>query len=159
MSGIKTWFAGLNQREKSMVTILGFMLVLLILFIAVVMPIKKYMTVLNTDVKSYAADLPIVQQKVAAIKARGVSTSTGNNLPLNQLVTQTAQSFGLKFSRIEEKKRNQEIQLRLDDVEFDQLLRWIAMLEQSRGLIVDTLRVSDTDTTGMVDASLKISKS
>lgn len=79
-------------------------------------------------------------------------------MSLNQLVNQTAKSFGLSFSRIEERERNKEIQLRLDDVEFDQLLRWISQLEQDRGLVVDTLRVSKKDAVGKVDASIKLIK-
>jgi len=158
MNAIKNWYKGLNENERNLVSILAVMMVLLIIFIAIVMPIKSYMKGLNQSVVNAEQDLPTIASKVQALKNR----SGGNkaiNQSLNQLVTQTSKQYGLKFSRIEERKRDEEIQVRLDDVEFDQLLRWVSQLEQDKGLIIDTLRVSDTDVTGMVDASVKFIKS
>ena len=158
MSALKSWYAGLNQREKSMVSILAVLMTLLLIYLLIIMPIKKYNQTLANEVDYYKAQLPLVEKKVAAVKGHNGSSRGNPNLSLNQMVTQTASSFGLKFSRIEEKVRNKEMTLRLDNIEFDQLLRWISMLEQDQGLIVSTLRISDTDSIGKVDASLKLIK-
>lgn len=158
MSSIKAWYSGLNERERSMVTILGIMMVILILFIAVVMPLRSYLSNLNQSVATAKEDLPIIASKVQALQARSGNGQPTTARSLNQLITTSSKRYGLKFSRIEERKRNEEIQVRLDDVEFDQLLRWATQLEQQQGLVIDTLRVSDTDTIGMVDASIKFIK-
>lgn len=158
MNAIKDWYKGLNENERNLVSILAVMMVILILFIAIVMPIKSYMKGLNQSVANAEQDLPVIASKVQALKNRAGGNKAINQ-SLNQLVTQTSKQYGLKFSRIEERKRDEEIQVRLDDVEFDQLLRWVSQLEQDKGLIIDTLRVSDTDVTGMVDASVKFIKS
>ncbi|WP_223670693.1 type II secretion system protein GspM [Kangiella shandongensis] len=159
MSSIKAWYSGLNQRERSMVTVLGIMMIILILFIAVVMPLRTYLSDLNQSVATAKEDLPIIASKVQALQARSGSSQVTTSRSLNQLITTSSKRYNLKFSRIEERKRNEEIQVRLDDVEFDQLLRWAAQLEQQQGLVIDTLRVSDTGTIGMVDASIKFIKS
>ncbi|GAA4344937.1 type II secretion system protein GspM [Kangiella taiwanensis] len=158
MKVLKDWYTSLNQRERSMVTVLGIMMILLIVFIAVVLPTKKYIASLNERVERMESDLPQIASKVKALQARSGNSRQASNQSLNQLVTNTSKQFGLKFSRIEERKRDEEIQVRLDDVEFDQFLRWVGQLEQQQGLIIDTLRVSDTDETGMVDASVKFIK-
>ena len=158
MNSIKSWYSGLNIRERNMVLILGIMMVLLILFIAVVLPLKNYMNDLDDRVATAKRDLPEVAAKVQALQSRSGSQQPSSRQSLNQLITNSSMRYGLKFSRIEERKRDEEIQVRLDDVEFDQLLRWVGQLEQQQGLVIDTLRVSDTDDIGMVDASIKFIK-
>ena len=158
MNSIKSWYSGLNMRERNMVLILGIMMVLLILFIAVVLPLKSYMNDLDDRVATAKRDLPEVAAKVQALQSRSGSQQPSSRQSLNQLITNSSKRYGLKFSRIEERKRDEEIQVRLDDVEFDQLLRWVGQLEQQQGLVIDTLRVSDTDDIGMVDASIKFIK-
>lgn len=158
MNSIKSWYSGLNIRERNMVLILGIMMVLLILFIAVVLPLKSYMNDLDDRVATAKRDLPEVAAKVQALQSRSGSQQPSSRQSLNQLITNSSKRYGLKFSRIEERKRDEEIQVRLDDVEFDQLLRWVGQLEQQQGLVIDTLRVSDTDDIGMVDASIKFIK-
>lgn len=158
MSALKTWYSGLQERERNMVIALGVALAILLIFLLVVLPLKNYFKSLNDDLSYYENQVMTVQKQVAAIKSAGPGKVTNDNISLNQLVNQTAKSFGLSFSRIEERERNKEIQLRLDNVEFDQLLRWISLLEQGRGLVVDTLRVSKKDAVGRVDASIKLIK-
>ncbi|PXF64028.1 type II secretion system protein GspM [Kangiella spongicola] len=157
MDSIKQWYTGLNVRERNMVLILGVMMVLLIVFIAVVMPVKKHIHQLNENVTLAKRDLPEITSKVRALQSRSGGQQVSRQ-SLNQLITTSSKRYGLRFSRIEERKRDEEIQVRLDDVEFDQVLRWVGSLEQDQGLVVDTLRVSDTDTIGMVDASIKFIK-
>lgn len=158
MSALKTWYSSLQERERNMVIALGVALAILLIFLLVVLPLKNYFKSLNDDLSYYENQVMTVQKQVAAIKSAGPGKVTNDNISLNQLVNQTAKSFGLSFSRIEERERNKEIQLRLDNVEFDQLLRWISLLEQGRGLVVDTLRISKKDAVGRVDASIKLIK-
>ena len=158
MNALTTWYQGLQDRERSMVLALGVALGILLIFLVVILPLKNYFKSLDDDLNYYQNQITTVNRQVAAIKSAGPATVTNSSISLNQLVNQTAKSYGLSFSRIEERQRNKEIQLRLDDVEFDQLLRWIALLEQERGLVVDTLRVSKKDTVGKVDASIKLIK-
>ncbi|GAA0205853.1 hypothetical protein GCM10009123_11630 [Kangiella japonica] len=157
MDSIKQWYTGLNIRERNMVLVLGVMMALLIIFIAMVMPVKKHIHQLNESLVLAKRDLPEITSKVRALQSRSGGKQVSRQ-SLNQLITTTSKQYGLKFSRIEERKRDEEIQVRLDDVEFDQVLRWVGSLEQEQGLVVDTLRVSDTDTIGMVDASIKFIK-
>lgn len=156
MSALKSWYAGLNQREKLMVNILGIAFALLLLSLLVILPIKEYRTGLVDDRDAYKGQVATLKTQVAALRAGGVRPSSDQ--PLNQLLSQTANQFGLKLSNIQERKRNQEYQLRLDDVEFNQLIRWVSNLEQAKGLIVENFRVSKTDATGKVDVSLKVLK-
>ncbi len=155
MNGIKNWYAGLNQREKTMVLALAIASLLLLLTLLVVTPLKRYQANLKADRDAIASQVGSLKQQVAVLQggSRPVSKQ-----PLNQLVNQTASQFGLKLSNIQERKRNQEIILRLDDVEFDNLIRWVSDLEQAKGLFIENIRVSNTDAIGKVDVSLKVLK-
>ncbi len=154
MSELKNWYAGLNQREKLMIQILGIAFGLLLITLLIILPIKDYRAGLVNDRDALASQLGTLKQQVTTLKAGGVNTAS--NQPLNQMVNQTANQYGLRLSNIQERKRNQEMQLRLDDVEFDKLIQWVADLEQNKGLIVENLRVSKTDASGKVDVSLKV---
>ncbi|WP_251358892.1 type II secretion system protein GspM [Kangiella sp. TOML190] len=156
MSGLKTWYVGLNQRERIMVNLLATSFAILLLTLLVIMPLKKYKAGLEADRNALAAQVVNLKQQVAAIK--GGSNIKPSQKALNQLVTQTAQNYNISFSSIQERKRDKEIQLRMDEVEFDNFIRWITLLEQKNGLIIDNLRVSDTDEVGKVDVSLKVLK-
>lgn len=158
MNAIKSWYSGLNQNERNLVSLLSIMIIALILFIAVVLPVRGYLNDLNQRVDNATKDLPGIASKVEALQNRTGGTNSVRNQSLNQLITTSSKRYGLQFSRIEERKRNEEIQVRLDEAEFDQLLRWVGQLEQQHGLVIDTLRVSDTETVGMVDASIKFIK-
>lgn len=154
MGGIKNWYAGLNQREKMMVNVLAVAMGLLLISLLVIVPIKDYRNNLISDRDSLAMQLGSLKKQVATLKSGGVKSVS--NQPLNQMLNQTAQQFGLRFTNIQERKRNQEIQLRLDNANFDKLLLWVAILEQKEGLIIETFRVSKTDNAGKVDVSLKV---
>ena len=93
VKAIKDWYSGLNQRERSMVTILGAMMILLIIFIAVVLPIKKYVNGLNNDVQQLESDLPIVASKVQALQTRSGNSTQVTRQSLNQLITKKFKVF------------------------------------------------------------------
>ncbi|MRX28225.1 type II secretion system protein GspM [Kangiella sp. HZ709] len=154
MSELKNWYAGLNQREKLMIQILAISFGLLLITLLIILPIKDYRAGLVNDRDALASQLGALKQQVATLKAGGVNATSSQ--PLNQMVNQTANQYGLRLSNIQERKRNQEMQLRLDDVEFDKLIQWVSDLEQNKGLIVENFRVSKTDASGKVDVSLKV---
>ena len=97
MNSIKSWYSGLNMRERNMVLILGIMMVLLILFIAVVLPLKSYMNDLDDRVATAKRDLPEVAAKVQALQSRSGSQQPSSRQSLNQLITNSSKRYGLKF--------------------------------------------------------------
>lgn len=152
MSGFKKWYSGMSKNEKTMVIILVISIMLLLISLFVVKPLKESYKIQMSDGEYYSSQLPTIKRQVASMQGGQVSA----NGQLNQIMSSSAKSYGLKFSSIQERKRNQEVQVSLDDVEFDRLIRWISELEQSKGFVVANFRASNTDAQGLVDASIKI---
>lgn len=152
MSGFKNWYSGMSKNEKTMIIILAISIMLLLISLFVVKPLKESYKVQVSDGDYYSSQLPTIKRQVAGMQ-NGQSSATGQ---LNQVMSDSAKSYGLKFSSIQERKRNQEVQVSLNEVEFDKLIRWISELEQSKGFVVANFRASNTDTEGLVDASIKI---
>lgn len=152
MGGFKKWYSGMSKNEKTMVIILVISIMLLLISLFVVKPLKESYKIQMSDGEYYSSQLPTIKRQVASMQGGQVSA----NGQLNQIMSSSAKSYGLKFSSIQERKRNQEVQVSLDDVEFDRLIRWISELEQSKGFVVANFRASNTDAQGLVDASIKI---
>lgn len=140
------------QSERTLVMILVIAIILLCLTIFVIKPLKESYKFQVSDADYYAKQLPTVKRQVSSMQGGHVSVAG----QLNQIVSNSAKSHGLKFSSIQERKRNQEIQVSLDDVEFDKLIRWVSELEQAKGFTIANFRASNTDAQGLVDVSLKV---
>lgn len=158
MNAITSWYKNLNQREKPMVNLLAAMLVIFLIYFVLVSPLASYQNQLEEDQEYFSDSLATVSMQVQALASNKGSAPPNSRQTLNQLVTQSSGRYGLKLKNISEPKKNQTIQVRLDEAEFNQVLRWVVTLENQHGLIVDTLRVSDTDDIGRVDVSLKITR-
>lgn len=158
MSRLTTWYKGLNEREKPMVNLLALIIILFAIYLLIIMPIKSYMNQLSEDEEYYQTSLTDISMQAKALSRNRTNPNSNSKQTLNQLVNLTANRYQLKLKNISETKRNKELQVRLDDAEFDQLLRWVLVLENQHALTIDTLRVSDTDDVGKVDVSLKIIK-
>jgi general secretion pathway protein M len=63
-------------------------------------------------------------------------------------VSQTSQQFQIKVSRMQPK--DEQLDLMLDDVPFEQLLRWLQLLQGEHGVRLVQLEVTDTDMPGVV---------
>lgn len=140
------------QSERTLVMILVIAIILLCLTIFFIKPLKESYNFQVSDADYYAKQLPTVKQQVSSMQGGHISVAG----QLNQIVSNSAKSHGLKFSSIQERKRNQEIQVSLDDVEFDKLIRWVSELEQAKGFTIANFRASNTDAQGLVDVSLKV---
>lgn len=158
MNGIKSWFYGLESREKNMVMLLGVALMILILTVALVLPLKNYYAELSSDAEYFESKVSRVANNVARLKSTNPQAVNTSSQPLNQLITSTANPFGLKFSNVDMNSKKTEVQVRLDNADFNQLILWVAQLEQNRGLVVESMRVSENDDIGRVSASLKLSR-
>jgi general secretion pathway protein M len=72
------------------------------------------------------------------------------------VLTSSAESLGLRISRLQPNSRG-GVQLRMESVAFDALLRWLHGLEEQQGLLLEEVSVSQSGAPGIVSASLRVS--
>lgn len=155
---MKEWFAGLNQREQLSLVALGFALSLYFLYMLAWAPLAEQRNRLTLQNQSTAESLQRVDAMVSEItrlRAGGVASTAQRNL--TALVNQSTNRYGLQVSRLQPNSRG-DIQVRLENAVFDDLVAWLDEIENREGLLVTEVAITRTGSSGRVNASIRIAQ-
>jgi type II secretory pathway component PulM len=155
---LKEWFAGLNQREQLSLVALGFALGLYFLYMLAWAPLAEHRNRLTLQNQSTAESLQRVDAMVSEItrlRAGGVASTAQRNL--TALVNQSTNRYGLQVSRLQPNSRG-DIQVRLENAVFDDLVAWLDEIENREGLLVTEVAITRTGSSGRVNASIRIAQ-
>jgi general secretion pathway protein M len=157
---MKNWWNNLSERER-WITGGGGALVLFFLVYALLWhPFRTSLLNLRQTVASQRQDLAWMQQAAAEVKRLSasptvVTTRQSNPQSLLTLVDQTARTAGLGtvIKRIEPQGED-KLRVQFEQVDFDQLVRWLGSLEQEHGVTSASVTIDRQSEAGQVDARL-----
>ena len=155
---MKEWFAGLNQREQLSIFVLGIALVLYLLYMLAWAPLAQRREELALQNESVAQSLQRVDAMVSEIlrlREGGVASTAQRNL--TSLVNQSTSRHGLQVSRLQPNSRG-DIQVRLENAVFDDLLAWLDDVENREGLLVTEIAITRSGNAGRVNATIRIAQ-
>ena len=155
---MKEWFAGLNQREQLSLFVLGIALLLYLLYMLAWAPLAERREELALQNESVAQSLQRVDAMVSEIvrlREGGVASTAQRNL--TSLVNQSTGRHGLQVSRLQPNSRG-DIQVRLENAVFDDLLAWLDDVENREGLLVTEIAITRSGATGRVNATIRIAQ-
>jgi general secretion pathway protein M len=155
---LKEWFAGLNQREQLSLVALVFALGLYFLYMLAWAPLAEHRNRLTLQNQSTAESLQRVDAMVSEItrlRAGGVASTAQRNL--TALVNQSTNRYSLQVSRLQPNSRG-DIQVRLENAVFDDLVAWLDEIENREGLLVTEVAITRTGSSGRVNASIRIAQ-
>ena len=155
---MKEWFAGLNQREQLSLVALGFALGLYFLYMLAWAPLAEHRNRLTLQNQTTAESLQRVDAMVSEItrlRAGGVASTAQRNL--TALVNQSTNRHSLQVSRLQPNSRG-DIQVRLENAVFDDLVAWLDEIENREGLLVTEVAITRTGSSGRVNASIRIAQ-
>jgi type II secretory pathway component PulM len=155
---VKEWFAGLNQREQLSIFVLGIALVLYLLYMLAWAPLAQRREELAVQNESVAQSLQRVDAMVSEImrlREGGVASTARRNL--TSLVNQSTGRHGLQVSRLQPNSRG-DIQVRLENAVFDDLLAWLDDVENREGLLVTEIAITRSGNAGRVNATIRIAQ-
>jgi general secretion pathway protein M len=155
---LKEWFAGLNQREQLSLVALGFALGFYFLYMLAWAPLAEHRNRLTLQNQSTAESLQRVDAMVSEItrlRAGGVASTAQRNL--TALVNQSTNRYSLQVSRLQPNSRG-DIQVRLENAVFDDLVAWLDEIENREGLLVTEVAITRTGSSGRVNASIRIAQ-
>jgi type II secretory pathway component PulM len=155
---VKEWFAGLNQREQLSLFVLGIALLLYLLYMLAWAPLAERREELALQNESVAQSLQRVDAMVSEIvrlREGGVASTAQRNL--TSLVNQSTGRHGLQVSRLQPNSRG-DIQVRLENAVFDDLLAWLDDVENREGLLVTEIAITRSGATGRVNATIRIAQ-
>ncbi len=156
---MKEWFAGLNQREQLSLLALGIALVLYLLYMLAWAPLaerRQELALQNVSVAESLQRVDAMVSEIIRLREGGVASTARRNL--TSLVNQSTGRHGLQVSRLQPNSRG-DIQVRLENAVFDDLLAWLDDVENREGLLVTEIAITRSGSSGRVNATIRIAQS
>lgn len=158
---MRSWWNQLANRERWLVGGGSGLALVLLLYTLIWQPFQGRLERLRQTVAEQRADLAWMHRAAAEVKRLGNvpadprpgrSQDAGRSLLI--VVDQTARKAGLgtAVKRVEPQSDN-KIRVWLEQVDFDQLVRWLEELRQEQGIQIANA-IMDRQTSGKVDARL-----
>ena len=155
---MKAWFAQLNQREQASLLALGLALALYVLYMFIWSPLDSMRDRLQVQNQGAAGTLQRVDAMVSEVlQLRDSGAHTNSRRNLTSLINQSTSRLQLQVTRLQPNSRG-EIQVRLENAAFDDVLLWLHEMEYREGLLVREVSITQAGTVGRVNATVRIAQ-
>ena len=155
---MKQWFMGLTQREQLSLFIMGLAVALYLAFVIFIAPLSQArdrMVVQNRGVAESLQRVEVLVSQILYLRETGNGSST--NLNLTSLVNRSTSSYQLQVNRLQPNSRG-ELQVRLENAVFDDLIAWLYQVEYKEGLRVLETSITQAGTVGRVNATVRLAQ-
>ena len=153
---MKTWFLTLTQRERNLVLSAAAIITLFMLYFLIIEPISSRYEINKRNV---ATSLETIEwMKLAAQEVKTLqggsniqSRPQGKQFVLS-MIDRTARKSGLAsvMKRVQPEAET-GVRVWFENASFDELVKWLAMIESKHGLIVNEINIEQTESTGLVN--------
>ena len=155
---MKQWFMGLTQREQLSLFIMGLAVALYLAFVIFIAPLSQArdrMVVQNRGVAESLQRVEVLVSQILYLRETGNGSST--NLNLTSLVNRSTSSYQLQVNRLQPNSRG-ELQVRLENAVFDDLIAWLYQVVYKEGLRVLETSITPAGTVGRVNATVRLAQ-
>lgn len=155
-SGIGRWYAGREPGEQRVIAALAAALALTILWLGIWQPVSDWRATEHNRYQNAQTDLDWLRANEA--RARAVAGSGGGSgapRALLPVVTRTAEAQGIQLNRFQPESSG-AISVSVQGQPFNDLLRWLAQLEENNGVSVQRLTIDADGRPGMVNAQVRL---
>lgn len=153
---LRTWYAGLQEREQRVVAGGAIGLAVLILFVG--------MLSLHASVADAVKRADARREDLAWMRVNAAEVQTGNgSLPTDTgeapvvVVDRVGREAGLGSSLKGTQPSGNGVRVQLEAAPFDTLVNWLATLDQRYGLAIDSITVDRAARPGIVNANITFS--
>jgi len=155
---VKAWFAQLNQREQMSVLALGLAVALYLIYVLLWSPLASKRDSLELQNHNVAGTLQRVDAMVSELlHLRDTGVQAGSRRNLTSLINQSTSRMQLQVSRLQPNSRG-EIQVRMENAAFDDVLAWLHEMEYREGLLVREVSITQAGAVGRVNATVRIAQ-
>ncbi len=155
---MNNWLANLDQREQLSLLLLAAALAVYLLFVAVWSPLaesREQMSLRNQGVAASLQRVDALVSEVLLLRKGGAGKRAKRNL--TSLINQSTNRMNLQISRLQPNSRG-ELQVRLENASFDDVLAWLYEMEYGQGLLVREVSLTRSGATGRVNASVRLAQ-
>lgn len=162
MQQIKTWYYGLQPRERWMVSVAGVLVVLTLVYLFALAPFYSAIDARAERVSKKEADLAwmrSVASDVVALSQDAPMAAAPSGESLVVLVDRAARECGLSSALTGQTPNGtSSIRVRLERAEFDKLVLCLANLQQTQAVGIESATIDRTSEPGFVNASLVLNR-
>ena len=152
---MKQWFQQFNQREQLYLLLCGAAVTLYLLLVGVWQPIANMRADMASQNERVAQSLAKVTAMAGELKQLRASGGKQGDVNLNQVINNSTSKHSIAPTRIQPSSRG-DTQVRFEDVELDNFLRWLHQLEYVDNLAIRELSINQGQRGGLVNASVRI---
>ena len=155
---MRSWFAGLTQREQLSLLLMGLAVGLYLLYVLLLSPLSQARDQLAVQNKGVAESLQRVDMMVSQIMALRDSGASGKQRRnLTTLINRSTTAANLQVSRLQPNSRG-EIQVRMESAAFDDLMGWLYQVEHRESLLVREVSITQAGSAGRVNATIRLAQ-
>ncbi len=150
-------FLELKHREQVIVVLGGLLALIMLLYLLVWTPLQEQADSLraqNIAIAAAVARVDTLASRLLAVRESGGKIA-GSATNISQLVNSRAARLGLKVSRLQPNSRG-ELQVRFEDVSFNDVLSWLHQLEVNDGLSTREVSITRASLPGVVSATVRV---
>jgi len=157
IENLRTWFDGLQARERLLVSAAGVILAVALLFL-LVEPLFKATERAQQRVEGKKSDLVALARARKEVEALGgVRTRNTQNSPLVVIIDRSSSSAQLApFLKRNQPDGDNAIRVTFEAAPFVRLIEFLVELESRHGLVLSNATLNKAETQGTVNASLTL---
>ena len=149
------WFRKYSQREQVYLLVAAVVVVLYVLYMGIWRPVsgmRDEMAQRNVQTTDKLVRVKAMASELQQLKQSGGGKRSIN---MNQLINNSTADLGIRPTRIQPNSRG-ETQIRFENVNFAQLLRWLHRMEFGEGVLVREVAINQGDRGGLVKATIRL---
>jgi general secretion pathway protein M len=153
---LKDWFSRYSPREQLSLLLMAAAIACYALYFVAWAPVaamRDDMARRNNDAVKVLQRVDAMVSEVLLLRSTGSGVAAKRNL--TSLINRSTGRFQLSVTRLQPNSRG-EIQVRLEQAAFNDLLLWLHDIEYSQGLLVHEVSITQAGSPGAVNASVRI---
>ncbi len=155
---MKEWFSQLNQREQLSLLLLGLALLLYLLYTLVLSPLESQQEQLAAQNRAVTESQGRVDAMVSQLlQLRQGGAKAGAKRNLTSVINQSTSRLQLPVMRLQPNSRG-EIQVRIENASFNDVLKWLNEMEYTESLLVREVSVTPAASAGRVNITVRIAE-
>jgi general secretion pathway protein M len=159
MNKLKTWYAGLQQRDQRVVALGGIVLGILILVGGILLPLQSAVSRAVKGSETRRDDLAWMRANAQEIRARGGDIPADTGEAPVVLVDRVGREAGLSGAlRGTQPNATGGVRVQLEGAPFDTVIVWLDTLDRRYGLATESITVDRTPSPGLVKSRIAFSQ-
>jgi type II secretory pathway component PulM len=155
---MKEWFFQRNQREQMSLLVLGAAVSLYLLYMFVWSPLdtrREQLAVQNAAIAESRVRVDTMVSQLLELRDGGAKAGAKRNL--TAVINESTARFQLPVIRLQPNSRG-EIQVRVENALFDDVLKWLHEMEYGQSLLVREVSVTPANSAGRVNVTVRIAE-